>query len=125
MPSLSLSWWTTVVDFGGMPFDANLVAFFSVEVGDHIVSESIDPVVMDFVVILTGNAVHSPVDGAVVIDVFENDVSRLALIMCSEVESVGACASGEDIVGFDGLIGIVGSRWRRLISLIRIIFAAV
>ncbi|CTQ52817.1 hypothetical protein LP7551_01337 [Roseibium album] len=82
--------------------DDDAVAFFAVEVGDRVMADLIDPMVVD-VGVLASHPV--PSDGAVILCVFL-DEAFLGIDQGLEVEDVSAGASGEHIVCRDRLIGI-------------------
>src|SRR5262249_3680549 len=59
------------LDRGGVPRDFDLVALGAIEVADHVIAETVDPVVVN-VIVLAGHA--NPVDCAVGIDMLGDDL---------------------------------------------------
>ena len=82
------------LDLGGMRRDFNFVALGAIEVADHVFAKTVDPVIVNGVV-LAGDA--NPVDGAVGIDVFCHDFV-LGVDHSFEAEGVGAAAAGQGVV---------------------------
>src|SRR5689334_412584 len=82
------------LDLGGVRRNLDLVALLAVEVGDGVVAEAIDPVIVHRAV-LAGDA--HPVDGAVGIDVLGDDLV-LGIDVALEAEGVGALAAGHGVV---------------------------
>ena len=90
------------LDLGCMALDDDAVALGSGEVGDHVIADLVDPMVVDLVV-LAGDAV--PADGAVVLGVLL-DIAGFGVDEGLEVEGVGAGTACQHIVGRDGLVWI-------------------
>ena len=82
-------------DLGGVSLDDDPVTFRAIEVGDGVVADAVDPVVMH-VVVLAGNT--HPVDRPVVVDVLVDDV-ELGVDQRLEAELVGAGAARQRVVG--------------------------
>src|SRR4051812_18189688 len=74
------------LDLGGVRRDFDLVALGAIEVADHVVAETVDPVIVRRAV-LAGHAI--PVDGAVGIDVLGDDLV-LGVDHALETEGVAA-----------------------------------
>src|SRR4051812_20520867 len=82
------------LDLGGVRRNLDLVALGAAEVGDGVVAETIDPVIVHGAV-LAGDA--HPVYGAVGIDVLGDDLV-LGVDHALEAEGVGAAAAGHGVV---------------------------